>query len=266
MSTLKRKGARSNKDIPSDILDQLNAGEIPTANLVEWLAVDQQLLLTNLLAAHSRTAYLAPILAAIAQLKKPTVNNLNEAIGLGLLEHCLLNEDCSFLQIMKVHPADIVRCWACYMIAGNPEHSIAESLDAMQAMAADEHFGVREISWLAIRNKLIAQLEESIVLLQQWTNHADENIRRFASESIRPRAVWGTHSSVLKEFPEKALPILEALKADPARYVQDSVGNWLNDASKTRPDFVIKLTDKWAINPSKETAYILKKALRTLNK
>lgn len=266
MSTLKRKGARSTKDIPSDILAQLNAGEIPTANLVEWLAVDQKLLLTNLLAAHKRTAYLDPILDALAPLKKPTVNSLNETIGLTLLKLCTLHNDPSFLQDLAQHPADIVRCWACYTIGGNPQLSMEETLSQIQRFAADNHFGVREISWLAIRNKLILNLDQSLLILQDWTSNADENIRRFASESIRPRGVWGAHISVLKEQPEKALPILEALKSDSARYVQDSVGNWLNDASKTQPDFVKELAEQWAINATKETTYILKKAMRTLNK
>ena len=49
MAEIKRKGARSAKDIPETILEQLNRGRIETVNLTEWLAVDQRILLENLL-------------------------------------------------------------------------------------------------------------------------------------------------------------------------------------------------------------------------
>ncbi len=66
---------------------------------------------------------------------------------------------------------------------------------------------------------------------------------------------------------EKAIEILEALKSDTSKYVKDAVGNWLNDASKTRPDWVLKICKKWGENSqSKDTKYIIKKALRTINK
>lgn len=91
MTEIKRKGARSTKDIPAEILVQLNRGEIETANLVEWLAVDQRFLLENLLVELQRTNYLKPILSKIDQLKKQTVNTINEAIGTGLFEQDYLN-------------------------------------------------------------------------------------------------------------------------------------------------------------------------------
>jgi 3-methyladenine DNA glycosylase AlkC len=61
--------------------------------------------------------------------------------------------------------------------------------------------------------------------------------------------------------------ILEPLKSDEAKYVQDSVGNWLNDASKTRPDFVLDVCARWEKeSPTKATKYITQKAKRTLDK
>lgn len=264
---IKRKGARSTKDIPADILQQLNLGHIATANLVEWLAVDQKMLLENLLIENERQAYLKPVLEKIDQLKKQTVNTINQAIGVTLFELAQQNKDTLFLTLMGTHPSDLVRCWATYTIGKNENLTIAEILNEIQPFAADKHFGVREICWMAVRSRVIDELEASIDILSTWVVNEDENIRRFASESIRPRGVWCEHIEALKQNPELALPVLEPLKSDMAKYVQDSVGNWLNDASKTQPDFVKDLCHRWELESNtKQTHYIIKKALRTLNK
>ena len=266
MSEEKRKGARSVKDIPAAILGQLNSGTIETANLVEWLAVDQRMLLQHLLKKNNRLSYLAPILKAIDQLKKQTVNTINEVIGNGILEQCQKNRDHEFLLMIATHKADVVRCWATYTIGHNIDLPIDEALKIIQPFAADKHFGVREISWMAMRSKITGNLKESLYILSRWARHEDENIRRFATESTRPRGVWCEHIGTLKEHPELALSILDQLKADPSRYVQDSVGNWLNDASKSKPDFVKQLCRRWEKeSPGKATVYIVKKALRTIN-
>mgnify|MGYP000956176857 CR=1 FL=1 len=267
MTDIKRKGARSIKDIPTNILHQLNTGKIETANLVEWLAVDQQLLLENLLKQNKRTGYLKTILTKINQLKKQTVNTINETIGTGLFELTTQNKDEDFLVIMSNHNADLVRCWATYAIGKNETLNIAETLKQIQLFSADTHFGVREICWMAVRPKITQNLVESIKILVKWTTNQDENIRRFTTEATRPRGVWCEHIEELKQNPELALSILEPLKSDQAKYVQDSVGNWLNDASKTKPEFVMQLCKRWEkISNTKDTKYITKKALRTLNK
>ena len=265
--TEKRKGSKAAKEIPTEILEQLNRGEIETANLVEWLAVDQRILLDNLLGQNNRRAYLKPILTKIDRLKKQTVNTINEAIGTGLLELTAQNNDKEFLAIMSKHPADLVRCWATYTIGKDENLNISDTLKQIQPFSADKHFGVREICWMAVRQKIAENLMESIQILSKWTASDDENIRRFATESTRPRGVWCEHIEELKQKPELALTILEPLKSDKARYVQDSVGNWLNDASKTKPSFVKELCRRWETeSDTKETKYITKKALRTLNK
>ncbi|WP_298648916.1 DNA alkylation repair protein [uncultured Proteiniphilum sp.] len=267
MTTTKRKGARSTKDISADILQQLNAGQIETANLVEWLAVDQKLLLENLLKQNKRTDYLKPVFAKIDRLKKQTVNTINEAIGTELFEQTSKNNDKEFLMIMSNHNADLVRCWATYTIGKNESLNITETLVQIQSFAADKHFGVREICWMAIRPKIARNLDKSIEILSGWTTNQDVNIRRFTTESTRPRGVWCEHIEALKQNPELGLPILETLKSDKAKYVQDSVGNWLNDASKTQPEFVKELCRQWETESNtKETKYITRKALRTLNK
>ncbi|SHL97342.1 DNA alkylation repair protein [Chryseobacterium polytrichastri] len=263
----KRKGARSTKDIPKDILDQLNRGEIETANLTEWLAVDQKILLENLLKQNNRLEYLKEILAQVNGLKKQTVNTINEAIGTEILNLILKNKDDEFLAIISTHSSDLVRCWATYAIGEDPNVTIGEKLERIKVFAADQHFGVREICWMAVRPDISTHLHEALSILSTWTNNQDENVRRFASESTRPRGVWCSHIDALKQNPELGLVILECMKSDSSKYVQDSVGNWLNDASKSQPDFVRNLCEKWMEESlTKETRYIVKRALRTIQK
>jgi 3-methyladenine DNA glycosylase AlkC len=265
--TEKRKGARSIKDIPPDILDQLNKGEIETANLTEWLAVDQRLLLENLLLQNDRKEYLMPVLDNVEKLKKQTVNSINETIGIGLLNLAVKNKDDEFLLKLPAHKADLVRCWAAYTIGRNRDLQLKEKLNRIKSFAADSHFGVREICWMTVRPDIARNLEESLSLLSEWTVHDNENVRRFASESTRPRGVWCEHIDALKQNPGLGLEILDPLRSDSSRYVQDSVGNWLNDASKSQPEFVVEICDEWLReSPTKETQYIIKKALRTLKK
>lgn len=267
MTEGKRKGAKSTKDIPDDILTQLNSGRIETANLVEWLAVDQRLLLENLLKQIDRTKYLKSIVSNVESLKKQTVNTINEAIGTGLLEQSLKNKDTEILKIISNHPSDLIRCWATYAIGKNHHLDISQKLEQMQRFSADTHFGVREICWMAVRPDIAANLPKSIEILSGWTNHKDENIRRFASEATRPRGVWCEHITALKQNPELGLAILEPMKSDSSRYVQDSVGNWLNDASKSKAAFIVDICKKWnEESKTKATAYITRKALRTIEK
>jgi 3-methyladenine DNA glycosylase AlkC len=267
MAETKRKGSRSIKDIPTEIFEQLNTGKIETANLVEWLAIDQRKLLENILTQLKREQYIKPILTEIENLKKQTVNTINECIGKGILEEATKNKDTEILKIISTHTSDTVRCWATYTIGKNPKLTIKQMLQKIEPFAADTHFGVREIAWLAVRPTIANHLEESLEILTAWTKKTNENIRRFASEATRPRGVWCEHIETLKQNPTVGLQILESLKNDPAKYVQDSVGNWLNDASKTQPKFVTDICTKWKKeSDTKETSYIIKKALRTIEK
>lgn len=267
MATPQRKGARSLKDIPEEVLQQLNNGTIESVNLTEWLAVDQRTLLKNILAQYHRKHYLDAILNTLDTLDKQTVNTINEAIGTQLFLLASVQQDSHFLQELARHPADLVRCWATYFIGRDPSLTVPDVFRKIQFFAADSHFGVREIAWLSIRSIIANNIAESISILSEWTSHPDANLRRFASEATRPRGVWCAHIETLKQNPSLGIPILEPLRSDTSRYVQDSVGNWLNDASKTQPHFVTDLCRQWEQEPvNKATSYIIKKAMRTIQK
>ena len=267
MAETKRKGAKSIKEIPKDILEKLNCGEIETANLVEWLAIDRELLLENLLTQYDRKKYLQPILLQVDKLEKRTVNTIACAIGTGLYEQISIHKDDDFLLAISTHQSDFVRAWAADTVGKNTALNIEQMLLGIKPFAADKHFNVRECAWSTVRQSIIKNLDESIAILSVWAKDKDENIRRFASEATRPRGVWCEQIKELKETPELALSILEPLKSDASKYVQNSVGNWLNDASKSKPDFVKELCNRWEKESNtKETKYIIKRALRTINK
>ena len=173
----KRKGSRSTKDIPKDILIQLNNGEIESANLVEWLAIDQQVLLGNILKHLKKEKYLASIKEGIKNLKKHTVNTVSEAIGVGILKEAISNKDKEILDKFATHNSDMVRCWAAYTIGKNTSLSLKQIINNIQPFAADKHFGVREIGWIAVRPWLAKELEESISILTKRTINKDENMK-----------------------------------------------------------------------------------------
>ncbi|MFP3597966.1 DNA alkylation repair protein [Chryseobacterium sp. SIMBA_029] len=262
-----RKGARSIKDIPIDILNSLNRGELETVNLTEWLAVDQKILLEHLLTENNRKEYYSFLVEKINSLKKQTVNTVNEAIGTGILELSAKHNDQEIISVILQHPADLVRCWSAYTIGRNDQVTLEEMLEQIRELAADKHFGVREISWMAVRPAIAKNLSESLSILTDWTKAEDDHIRRFASESTRPRGVWCSHIEELKQNPELGFAILEPLRSDSSKYVQDSIGNWLNDASKSQPLLVKNICERWLSEcPVKETKYIVKRALRTIEK
>ncbi len=260
---LNRKGARSLKDLDQEVIDYLNKGLIETANLMEWLAVDQLVLLKKLLDTLGKSEWYDNFYQAVSAQKKPSANANTKIIGITFLQ---LTTDANIVEHLSNHASDVPRCWAAYWI-GVKETDITKRLEVIKPYAADSHFGVREVAIFATKEAIVHDLDTAITILSKWISSEDENIRRYAVETTRPIGVWTKKIDELKEKPEKGIALLEPLKSDPSKYVRDAVGNWLNDASKTRPDWVKNICNRWKNESStKETSYIIKKALRTINK
>jgi 3-methyladenine DNA glycosylase AlkC len=254
--TQPRKGSRRIADIPDDILVDLNSGRLETRTLVEGLAIDFAELLG----------------AAVPDVPADYLQMVRDAAGLGITRRMelvggilLRHLGRERLHEVSEHPADTVRGWACYLIGQLPKVKLKDRLALIRPLADDPHFGVREWAWLAVRPDLAANVPHAVKVLVPWTSEASSYLRRFAVEVMRPRGVWTNHIEVFKQNPDLGLPLLDPLKADPEKYVQDSVSNWLNDAAKSQSVWVTTLCQRWRReSDSEHTIRITQRAVRSL--
>ncbi len=239
------------KNISQERLELLNTGQVESRNLMEFLSLDMELILKNNL---------------------PNFNYPKLATKLGVikkLEHIALSVNDQFgfkgFEQFSSHKSDLIRSLSCYLLAQQPL-SFKDKLNLMIKLADDHNSGVREWAWLAIRPDFAQNVLENILYLIEFTSQSP-NIRRFVSELSRPRGVWCKHIVELKEEPWLGLQIIEPLKSDESKYVQLSVGNWLNDASKTQASWVKKICRQWQVKSTTNHTYnICKRAQRTINK
>lgn len=249
-----RKGYVRRSDIPDDVLAALNRGEIESRTLAEGLAIDFRTLMAHTLPDLPEEHH-ASIESSIGILRR------TKNAGDLLARHV----DARTLSKLAGHRSDTVRGWVAFAIGGLPGLTAADRLQRIRPLADDSHFGVREWAWMAFRPTIAQDLPQALRLLTPWTREASPNLRRFASESTRPRGVWCAHLEPLKEQPELGLPLLDPLKSDPTKYVQDSVANWLNDAAKSKPDWVRALCRRWRqTSSSAATERICLRAQRSL--
>jgi 3-methyladenine DNA glycosylase AlkC len=176
------------------------------------------------------------------------------------------NEKAAVVAFMSAHPSDIIRQYAAVLIGEDAQLDDETAYQRIRPFAADANFGTRELAFFVVRHRLIANTETILEMLLPWTLDTDENIRRFASEGTRPRGVWVPHVPMLRNNPSLALPLLQNLSNDPSRYVQNSLANWLNDASKDHPEFTQEVCSDWLrLHPeSRHTASSVKRALSSL--
>jgi 3-methyladenine DNA glycosylase AlkC len=251
-----RTGAKSIAEIAPDLLQQLNHGTLEAVTLAEVLAIDHGQLLRAIAPDLG-----APILEQVSAHGSLKIKARMQIVGQLLLDRYGLTGSERF----ATHRSDTARSWAAMMVGLAPGLSFPDRLAQIANLADDPNANVREWAWMALRPHAAHQLELAIAQLIPWTLHPSPNLRRFATELTRPRGVWCAHIQALKREPSLGLPLLEPLRADPARYVQNSVANWLNDAAKSQPQFVWDCCQRWQReSTTRATAYICRRALRGL--
>lgn len=263
---LARKGAARIALIPAEVLEALADGLVPTVNLNEFLGLDLPRLARSVarhIGLEPDAERLADTLAMLPAFR-PVKRHEHVARALYDLTARRADRD-AVAHALATHASDVARCWAAQWVgfSGLP---LAAKLASVRRFAADPHFGVREVAWMAVREQVAGDVAEAVRLLAPWVLDADPNIRRFASELTRPRGVWCAQLEALKAEPWLAIALLEPLRADPGRYVQNSVANWLNDAAKTQPGWVASLCERWEReSPHAVTRYITRRGLRSLS-
>lgn len=118
----KRKGAKSVKDVEKSFLKKLNQGEVESANLVEILAIDCNLLARNV-----------GITAEICD-EKSIVKKM-----------AFFGSRVKNWEQYKNHSSDTVRGFSAYALAKS-NLDLKKKVEAMKHFADDSHFGVRILS------------------------------------------------------------------------------------------------------------------------
>jgi len=131
------------------------------------------------------------------------------------------------------------------------------------SMRAQHELTRRFTCEFSIRPFLERYPDETLAVMKEWVEDESPHVRRLVSEGTRPRLPWAPRVRWIETRPERVLPLLEALKDDPASVVRRSVANHLNDLSKSDPDRVASIARRWLRGASPERRALVEHALRS---
>ena len=231
-------------------LKPLEAGLSETANFIEQMAIDMGRLLASVFPR---------LRGRSEELRSPKlIERMRAGAGILLDEHGL-----ELFDIASQWTSDTLRGWAAIAV-GSTHLELDEQLRLALRFADDHHFGVREWAWLGVRDSIVAEPGKAIAWLGDHVDAESAHVRRFVSESTRPIGVWSRHIPSLKADPSPGRALLDPLRTDPAKYVTNSVANWLNDASKTCPEWVRMVCAEWIDECGPAVEPLCRRALRTI--
>lgn len=252
------------KKISADRFQLISSGKVETTSLFEWSTIDRYRVLENLLSELSIT------LEGKAQIECQKVVARESALKASLYVGRRLSECISIYderwRVMSCHRSNIVREWAAILV-GFSDMKFSRKLAWIKPFADSDHPKVRDVACFALRHCVVQDPLSCIQSLIPWTGSRNEHLRRYACEITRPLGMRNSHIVLLQEQPDLAIGILEPLREDDSQYVQNSMVNWLKDASHSKPDWVRELLLRWSEDSGANGAQnIFKRVLRILNK
>jgi 3-methyladenine DNA glycosylase AlkC len=250
-------------DVSPALRTALSTGALEPRTLAEWSAIDQPRLAR--LVARDVGVDAAYVSRAAGRVADEPLMVRTRAIARAFVDAAA--EEAAVIDALTTHRVALAREWAAYAVGSLPSLELAERLALLRPLAKDESLNVREAAWMGFRAHVAADLDLGLRLLEGWVLDPDPNVRRCAIEGTRPRGVWSRHIPELRREPERGAHLLEPVRSDGSDYVRRSVANWINDASKDRPDWAETLTGRWRReSPMAETEWIARHALRTLRR
>jgi 3-methyladenine DNA glycosylase AlkC len=250
-------------DISPALWTALSTGALEPRTLAEWTAIDQPHLAR--LVARDVGADVACVSRVAGRVADKPLMARTRAIARAFVDAAA--DEAAVIDALATHRVAHAREWAAYAVGELPSLELAERLALLRPLAKDESLNVREAAWMGFRAHVATGLDLGLRLLEGWVYDPDPNVRRCAIEGTRPRGVWSRHIPELRREPERAAHLLEPVRSDGSDYVRRSVANWINDASKDRPEWAVAVTSRWRReSPTPETEWIARHALRTLRK
>ena len=115
-----------------------------------------------------------------------------------------------------------------------------------------------------IRHFILKMPEKTLCALKKFTKDESADVRRLASEGVRPKLPWACEIPFLNSNLPLIIDILKELIDDDSEYVRRSVANNLNDISKKDPKIVLNFAANYL--PSVHHFKLFSHALRSLLK
>ena len=131
---------------------------------------------------------------------------------------------------------------------------------------AMEEITKRNTAEYTIRPYIHQHYERTLEQMYSWSKHENFHLRRLACEGLRPRLPWAKKLDRFIEDPSPVIPVLQSLKDDSSKYVQNSVANHINDLLKDNEAMAIELLQSWTHDASPSRKWIIKHATRKYRK